>query len=224
MRDLTLRSAPAFGSFQIFGLFFEEALSMKVLRKVALQITAINPSTSGTNVPFHSFDQGYVNPNLNHHHSSSSTIAPQQLSFSHEPSSSTSSSSSSSIRGEAGGLEDHLSLLDQFSPKTQQMFERLAEGSFSTSAISTNSEVDGRSLMEDHQYSSFSGLNEQPHHHSNSSSRPSSYIDSQGETPRRSAFAGSVGATGGELNEFDLIRSMGAQSFARGMGTENFEF
>lgn len=30
MRDLTLRSAPAFGSYQIFGLFFEELLSMQV--------------------------------------------------------------------------------------------------------------------------------------------------------------------------------------------------
>lgn len=50
LRDLTLRSAPAFGSFQIVSLFFEEWLGFKVLRKVALHVAAV-PATAATGVP-----------------------------------------------------------------------------------------------------------------------------------------------------------------------------
>ncbi|KAL8290536.1 hypothetical protein RQP46_002794 [Phenoliferia psychrophenolica] len=44
MRDLTLRSAPTFGSFAIASTFFDEFLSFQVLRRVALQISAIAPA------------------------------------------------------------------------------------------------------------------------------------------------------------------------------------
>lgn len=48
MRDLTLRSASSFGSFQIVNLFFDEWLGFKVLRKVALHVTAVAASVDPT--------------------------------------------------------------------------------------------------------------------------------------------------------------------------------
>lgn len=41
MRDLVLRSEPNFGSWQIISLFLDEFLGFQVLRRVALQISAI---------------------------------------------------------------------------------------------------------------------------------------------------------------------------------------
>ncbi|WAR64075.1 hypothetical protein PtB15_16B235 [Puccinia triticina] len=48
IRDLTLRSASSFGSFQIVNLFFDEWLGFKVLRKVALHVAAVAASVDTT--------------------------------------------------------------------------------------------------------------------------------------------------------------------------------
>ncbi|KAH9808995.1 hypothetical protein DFH28DRAFT_594399 [Melampsora americana] len=48
IRDLTLRSAASFGSFQIVNLFFDEWLGFKVLRKVALHVAAVAASVDAT--------------------------------------------------------------------------------------------------------------------------------------------------------------------------------
>lgn len=48
IRDLTLRSASSFGSFQIVNLFFDEWLGLKVLRKVALHVAAVAASVEST--------------------------------------------------------------------------------------------------------------------------------------------------------------------------------
>ena len=46
MRDLTLRSDPSFGSFQILSLLVGECIGFSTLRQVALQAATINrPST-----------------------------------------------------------------------------------------------------------------------------------------------------------------------------------
>lgn len=48
IRDLTLRSAASFGSFQIVNLFFDEWLGFMVLRKVALHVAAVAASVDTT--------------------------------------------------------------------------------------------------------------------------------------------------------------------------------
>ena len=47
MRDVTLRSDPSFGSFQILQTFALEWLALSALRKVSLHFTAVNASVDG---------------------------------------------------------------------------------------------------------------------------------------------------------------------------------
>ena len=112
MRDLVLRSEPNFGSWQIISLFLDEFLGFQVLRRVALQISAIAeevvPSSvgkEGRGVDFGGYSmQGPP-----------STQQPQQHNYA--PSSYGSSIAPSSTSFAA---------FDQFSPNTRQFIDHTA--------------------------------------------------------------------------------------------------
>lgn len=75
IRDLTLRSATSFGSFQIVNLFFDEWLGFKVLRKVALHVAAVAASVDATS------SEAVLNPSTSHQPNPMIYVAPASASY-----------------------------------------------------------------------------------------------------------------------------------------------